>query len=129
MRGPVGSGSGRSWFWGLQSRHADRASRKVLTPPYLSLTLAKFAPMDDPFLAVAWEDVHAANEALGWFVGQPAYEPHRIVPWSMYAFDPQERPIVGDKSRECTAIGETGLDCVLAMARCLREISEGRVPE
>ena len=31
--------------------------------------------------------------------------------------------------REWTAIGETEVECVLAMARCLREIGAGRVPK
>ena len=50
------------------------------------------------------------------------------MPWSMYAFDPTEKPKVGHRSREWTAIGPTEARVVREMARCLREISEGRVP-
>jgi hypothetical protein len=83
--------------------------------------------MDD--LEAAWVELHEANAALGWFVGKPAYEPRLAVPWSQYAFDPKERPKVGHRTREFTAIGPTEAHCVREMARCLREISEGRVPK
>ncbi len=43
-------------------------------------------------------------------------------------FDLTERAKVGRRQREWTAIGETEVECVRAMARCLREIREGRVP-
>ncbi len=46
----------------------------------------------------------------------------------MYAFDPSERPVVGKRSREWTAIGPTEEAVVREMARCLREIGAGRVP-
>ncbi|CAN5425715.1 hypothetical protein BH20CHL6_BH20CHL6_10300 [soil metagenome] len=45
-----------------------------------------------------------------------------------YAFDPSERPVVGLRSREWTAIGSSELEVVRGMARCLREIREGRAP-
>ena len=61
--------------------------------------------MDDD-LAAAWAELHDANAALGWFVGRPACEPRLSVPWSMYAFDPKERPKVGHRSREWTAYGD-----------------------
>ena len=32
--------------------------------------------------------------------------------WSMYAFDPSETAMVGKRSRECVAKGQTELDCV-----------------
>lgn len=47
----------------------------------------------------------------------------------MYAFDPSERPTVGLRNREWTAVGQTEVECVREMARCLREIGEGRVPK
>ncbi len=47
----------------------------------------------------------------------------------MYAFDPSERPVVGLRSREWTAIGSSELEVVAEMARCLREIKEGRAPK
>ncbi len=46
----------------------------------------------------------------------------------MYAFDPSERAIAGARSREWTTIGQTEVECLLEMARCLREISAGRAP-
>ena len=42
--------------------------------------------------------------------------------WSMYAFDPSETPVVGKRSREWTAVGQTELHCVQTMAYCLREM-------
>ena len=45
----------------------------------------------------------------------------------MYAFDQRERPKAGVRSREWTAVGPTEFEVLLAMARCLREIGEGRV--
>jgi len=33
------------------------------------------------------------------------------------------------RSREWTAVGETEVECVREMARCLREIGNGRVPK
>jgi len=53
--------------------------------------------MDDD-LAAAWDELHAANESLGWYVGQPAFEARRPVPWTMYALDHNERPKVGLRS-------------------------------
>lgn len=77
-------------------------------------------------LADAWNLVHDATP-LGWHVGRPTYNPGRRL-WEQYAFDPSERPRVGLRSREWTAIGETELDVLEEMARCLVEIREGRVP-
>jgi hypothetical protein len=47
----------------------------------------------------------------------------------MYAFDQRERQKLGHRSREWTAVGNTEEECLREMARCLREISEGRVPK
>ena len=41
---------------------------------------------------------------------------------------PREVAKVGVRSREWTAIGATEVDCLLEMARCLREIGAGRAP-
>ena len=60
-------------------------------------------------------------------MGRPAYEPRLSVPWSMYAFDPKERPNVGHRSREWPAIGPTEAAVVRVMEQCLLEISEGGV--
>lgn len=45
------------------------------------------------------------------------------------AFDPSEKAIVGVRTREWTAVAPTEVEVVLEMARCLREIVEGRVPK
>ena len=37
--------------------------------------------------------------------------------------------VVGKRSRECIAVGLTELRCVQGMARCLRELREGRWPK
>ncbi|MGZ8803500.1 MAG: hypothetical protein ACXWZL_13065 [Mycobacterium sp.] len=46
----------------------------------------------------------------------------------LYAFDPTERPKVGLRNKEWTAVGRSELHVVQVMAHCLREISAGRVP-
>lgn len=51
------------------------------------------------------------------------------MPWSQYAFDPRERPKIGHRSRESTAIAMTEAGVMRETARCLREIAEGRVPK
>ena len=43
-------------------------------------------------------------------------------------FDPAERPKVGHRSREWTAVAPTLERVILEAARVLREISAGRVP-
>lgn len=58
----------------------------------------------------AWHSVHV-NTPAGWYVGTPGYE-ERFRQWSMYAFDPSEKPEVGKRLREWTAVGQTELDCV-----------------
>ena len=80
----------------------------------------------DPDLEVAWAAVHD-NTPDGWYVGKPGYE-ERHHQWSMYAFDPSEKPVVGKRSREWTAVGQTELHCVQEMARCLGELKAGRWP-
>lgn len=47
----------------------------------------------------------------------------------MYAFDTRETAHISKRSREWTAVGQTEEECVREMARCLRAISEGRVPK
>ncbi len=75
----------------------------------------------------AWSELHAAKPA-GWWVGQPSYHNERRE-WLLYAFDPSERAVVGVRQREWTAIAESDVAVVREMARCLREIGEGRVPK
>ena len=47
----------------------------------------------------------------------------------MYAFDQREKAHIGKRSREWTAVGQTEEGVVREMARCLREIGEGRAPK
>lgn len=47
---------------------------------------------------------------------------------AMYAFDTTEKAHIGCRSREWSVVGQTEVECVRDMGRCLREISEGRVP-
>ncbi len=77
-------------------------------------------------LEEAWNAVHDATPK-GWYVGRPTYYDERRQ-WHQYAFDPSERPVVGLRSREWTAIGSSELEVVAEMARCLREIGKGRAP-
>ena len=78
-------------------------------------------------LEEAWEQLHAATPP-GWYVGRQSEHPEPGE-WVMYAFDPSERPKVGLRSREWTAVTQTEEGVVREMARCLRGISAGRVPK
>ena len=82
-------------------------------------------PMTD--LEAAWDAVHE-NMPESWYVGRPGIE-ERYGQWSMYAFDPSEKPVVGKRSREWTAVGPSELHCVREMARCLGELKAGRWPK
>ncbi len=84
-------------------------------------------PSHAELLEEAWDDVHAAMPA-GWTVGPANHHPERQE-WMLYAFDPSEQPKVALRSREWTAVAPTELLVVREMARCLRAISEGRVPK
>ena len=75
----------------------------------------------------AWNDLHDARPA-GWFAGRPSYDEGRRV-WEQYAFDPSEQARAGVRSREWTAVAVTEMEVVREMARCLRLVREGRVPE
>jgi hypothetical protein len=77
----------------------------------------------------AWAELDEANASLGWRVGR-AYLHDELAsnPWEQYAYDPTERPKMGRRSREWTAIGRSEVQVVREMARCLREIAAGRVP-
>jgi hypothetical protein len=47
----------------------------------------------------------------------------------MFTFDTSDRARAGKpRTREWTAVAQTELDVVREMARCLREINEGRWP-
>ena len=77
-------------------------------------------------LEAAWNEFHDAKPD-GWFVGTPVYIERRG--WEQYAFDTRERAKAGRRSREWTAVAQTELEVVREMARCLRRIRTGRVPE
>jgi hypothetical protein len=87
--------------------------------------MASVSRMDD--LEVAWAELHEVNASLGWYVGMPVLRTPRRM--AALAFDQTERPKVRRRSREWTAIAPTQERVVREMARCLREISEGRVPK
>jgi hypothetical protein len=78
-------------------------------------------------LESAWRELDTATPT-GWYVGRPNRHDERSE-WHQYAFDPSERPKVGARSREWTAVGQTELEVVREMARCLREMSAGRLPK
>jgi hypothetical protein len=75
----------------------------------------------------AWSDLHDATPP-GSFVGRPSHIEGRGV-WEQYAFDPSEKAKVGVRSREWTAVAQPELEVIRELARCLRLIREGRVPE
>jgi hypothetical protein len=64
--------------------------------------------MSSDDLQAAWADVHEAT-AEGWYVGRPGWEDH-YRQWSMYAFDPKEKAVVGRRERQWIAVGQTELD-------------------
>ena len=66
-----------------------------------------------------------AAQLAGWYVGIPLYDLKRRR-WQVYAFDTTH---TNGRRRERTAVGQTESECVWEMARCLREISAGRVPK
>lgn len=79
-------------------------------------------------LEAAWDEVHDALPP-GWYAGRAHLHDGRRPPvWEQYAYDTRERPVAGKRSREWTAEAPTELECVLEMARCLREIAAGRWP-
>lgn len=73
------------------------------------------------------DELRAALPA-GWWVGTPSYYDERRE-WLLYAFDPSEKPIVGVRKREWTAVAPTAVGVVRDMARGLREIAAGGVPK
>lgn len=77
-------------------------------------------------LEAAWQQMHAAMPP-GWVLGRPSYHDERRG-WILYAYARSERPRMGQRSREWTAVAGTEVGVVCEMARCLREIREGRWP-
>ncbi len=82
--------------------------------------------MADDDIEAAWGEVFDALPAA-WSVGRPSYHDERHE-WTQYAFDSFEVAKVGVRSKEWTAIGATEVECLVETARCLLEISAGRVP-
>jgi len=70
---------------------------------------------------------HDANDEVVWHLGMPSYI-ERPDEWQLYAFDPTERPTVGHRSREWTAVHPTQIGVIRSMGKCLRDIAGGRVP-
>jgi len=77
-------------------------------------------------LEEAWNDLHDAVPP-GWYCGTPQFNQRRNE-WSIYAFDTTEQVKIGKRSREWTTVHPTQDGVLREMARCLREIAEGRVP-
>lgn len=77
---------------------------------------------DEADLKAAWDELRAATPA-GWFVERPGLR--HGGQWAVYAFDTTERAAIGKRSREWTAVGQTEVECVREMARCLRESEWG----
>jgi hypothetical protein len=80
-------------------------------------------------LEIAWAELDAAN-TMGWSVGRPSLhdDVRGAEHWEQWAYDAREKPKVGKRSREWTAVGRTEVDCIRELARCLREIGDGRWP-
>ena len=77
-------------------------------------------------IKAAWDAIHDATPP-DWHLGRPGYHDERRE-WHMYAFDPTERPSVGARSREWTAVADSEVGVLREMARCLLAIAEGRTP-
>lgn len=50
-----------------------------------------------------WNNLHDAVTALGWYVGRPSHR-EKLGVWERYAFDPEERPRVGHRTRTIVPI-------------------------
>ncbi len=77
-------------------------------------------------LELAWRELRAAPPP-GWVVGQPWFH-DELDCWEQHADDATEAPRDGERSREWTAISPIEVGVVLEMAKCLRELGEGRWP-
>jgi hypothetical protein len=59
----------------------------------------------DDDLEDAWDALHAATPQ-GWYVGRPSHHPERQE-WIMFAFDPSETAVMGQRARQWTAVHPT----------------------
>jgi hypothetical protein len=98
-----------------------RALANVDRRPTVTLRPTMASPSEAP-----WDIIHAVTPA-GWYVGPPSYHAEHDE-WTMYAFDPGERPDRGARSREWTVVGATEEGVVREMAWCLKANAEGRAP-
>lgn len=74
----------------------------------------------------AWNELHESLPPR-WYVGTPQFNQRRDE-WAIYAYDTTERVKIGKRSREWTTVHPTQEGVIREMARCLREMSAGRVP-
>ena len=64
-----------------------------------------------------------------WSINPCGDEVERLaVMWEQYAFDPRERAVVGQRTREWTAVAPTELAVIRELTRCFRSIRDGQVP-
>ena len=77
-------------------------------------------------LEAAWNDLHDVMPS-GWVAGRPRLRDDSHV-WEQAAYRPKERHDAGRRKDEWLATGPTEAECVAEVARCLREIREGRWP-
>lgn len=59
-------------------------------------------------IEAAWDALRDATPP-GWHA-EPAYNDYREQ-WSQWAYDPAEKPHVGHRSRECTAVASSRASC------------------
>ena len=83
---------------------------------------------DDADLAEAWEQVHD-NTPEGWFVGRPGWEDRYTSSGRCTPSTPRRRPWSASGHGSGLTVGQSELDCVQDMARCLGELKAGRWPK
>lgn len=89
---------------------------------------SKASPLTE--LEAAWDALLAVAPPR-WHIGQPSDHPEapEHARWILYAFDPDERAVMGVRSRAWEAVASTKLGVVVEMTRCLQARVEGRVPK
>jgi hypothetical protein len=77
---------------------------------------------------VAWSAVHDVMPP-NWFLGRRLFV-ERYNHWVQFAYDTTDRGRPGKpRTRQWTALGETEVECVREMGRCLRIIGQGAWPK
>ena len=56
-----------------------RGGRRKVAPRNVARAMPSFRDVDE-YLKDAWAELHAANDGLGWLIGRPAFDPHKVVP-------------------------------------------------